>query len=1717
MSGPPPVTKPKPLVLSAKFQVKKSEKPRPPPQQEQQLDLAPSSNVAVVAEDKQPYTPPTSVPTTVGMFKKKIGDLSGKAKKAAEILATAREMEEKAKRAVPEGPIPLVSPFAVQAKPIEEPKKVVPTLRELELSITQDTAKIFVELGKSLDEMKRGGVELTDMVLDPARSIGETSTYVFEDPDDGIPLENTDLAKLDPFFRTMVIRSNAITGKGDFQKPSALKQDYETLFKLIDYSKKYLAAPVKFEGEKQQRALRLLLDDERVKTLIELEKTLNEMRAAGTDISTMLKKTEGNRTIYYFEDEDEEIPIDADKLEDLKYFFRDLRITPKTISGVGDYDDPDSNLYKDLQTLTEVFGLAHEYVKQKETQVEKLLVKEAAEAKTLEGTPFEGFAEEIEAEKHKEPYEVTTDSDYKPTRTGTDIIPKQTGFIPTSRRAFGYFIRDKFRSYTLPELPAEIDFDACMKMVGKDAAATAEIYSYQKFVRDYISYMTPYRGVLVYHGLGSGKTCTAIAAAEALFASGTKKRIIVMTPFSLRKNFIQQITFCGFRHFRLLNYWQKFPYSKKDGKNALWLFATTVLNIPESYMEKTKQVWIPDFTQKENYTTLLPEEQFQIREQINNILIYEPSDDPRKKKNGLIWFINYNGISATKLRDIACKKPGPDVDNFDNAVIIVDEIHNLIRLMQGTIDPYLSQLAGIKRKVPLEPVTYQRWEPKLCNKSLNYKRGYLFYRLLVGAQNSKIIGLSGTPLINFPEELGILANILHGYLHIVEALLPSLGVQGEVEKYRAGLKRVGEYNPYIDFYEIQPVKADVLFTFTFLPEGYRKIEGELGVEHIPEGEFNPTFEERISIVRKDLSDVMSSIKKDKIFEGKMNVRSEPLLPPFAQPSVVKVAGTGGPPSKDDSFKGNFLQEDGVNLKNKNVLLKRLSGLISYYKGSRKDLMPEVTKDEIVKVDMSQYQQDQYTKIRLEEIDIEKKKESLLGDTAGMIRARGDAAWVENFELPNLRSSQNYRMASRQACNFVFPPGITRPRPVSRAQYKDSNEFGGDINKMTEVVDTEAVTQEPSALVGTLEEELEQSRQDQEAENKADQEDESVDEQDQEEYLKEQKARLQKEGKSADQIKDALSRMKAELALQRESGAILASPETSVGPEADLTPEEKRCRANILPDESYQKAMDRSKNCLLEFARNRLLIADPDDPSRPSPLEDCSPKFKAILENILQAKGSSLVYSQFLGMEGIGIFTIVMQANGFDPIIIRSEKVGKQFTFVFSPESEASIRLGPQANRPRFILFTGGEAEEVRKVNIDLFNANFDSLPPEILKVIMESGYKGNKIGELCRVFCITSAGAEGLSLKNVRAVHIMEPYWNDVRMAQVKGRAVRICSHMDLKPEERTVEVFTYISCFSRKAQEADEGPERISEEVRQRDSLDEQAAYAAKVVPSKKKKQYVMTSDERLFVISERKKELIQNLTSVMKATSADCLLNYKQNKDGTYICRLFGNTGDFLYHPDLEKDKEYAKELEEDEEVAEKQIEIALQRTKSQETAFEREEAEREAREREAAEKAKKELTEKVEQKIAESVRTSAKTSAAASKETSPELSAQATSLVVPLTRALSKVQEVQEEEEAETPAVSKFLPKAVPSVQSQLIQQSQPKPQVLPTPARAKFPVQIARKGKVKEPFFISPVIEEGTGKVLRFNIFDFKDKDLKSSIGRIKANASGKPVAGSAKFD
>jgi hypothetical protein len=144
-----------------------------------------------------------------------------------------------------------------------------------------------------------------------------------------------------------------------------------------------------------------------------------------------------------------------------------------------------------------------------------------------------------------------------------------------------------------------------------------------------------------------------------------------------------------------------------------------------------------------------------------------------------------------------------------------------------------------------------------------------------------------------------------------------------------------------------------------------------------------------------------------------------------------------------------------------------------------------------------------------------------------------------------------------------------------------------------------------------------------------------------------------------------------------------------------------------------------------------------------------------------------------------------------------------------------------------------------------------------------------------KVMMITQSGAEGISLKNTRQVHIIEPYWNHIRLDQVIGRAVRTCSHVDLPPEHRNVEVFIYYSKFT-------EEQIKTSFTLRTQDKG--------------------LTSDEYLFNIAKRKKKITDGILDLLKKASVDCALNATAS-DGIKCFSFPVNIGDnkFIVHPNI------------------------------------------------------------------------------------------------------------------------------------------------------------------------------------------------------------------------
>jgi hypothetical protein len=211
-----------------------------------------------------------------------------------------------------------------------------------------------------------------------------------------------------------------------------------------------------------------------------------------------------------------------------------------------------------------------------------------------------------------------------------------------------------------------------------------------------------------------------------------------------------------------------------------------------------------------------------------------------------------------------------------------------------------------------------------------------------------------------------------------------------------------------------------------------------------------------------------------------------------------------------------------------------------------------------------------------------------------------------------------------------------------------------------------------------------------------------------------------------------------------------------------------------------------------------------------------------------------------------------------------------------------LLLPENADKKRYIAYTGDDKADKRDILKHIFNGNWEKMPKELgLAVRTLAGVENNIDGKIAQAFMITQSGAEGISLENVRQVHLMEPYWNYVRLEQVKGRAIRICSHKMLPYDQRTVEVYTYISRFS-EAQKTG-NPRKVDKTLTIKDDN--------------------KTSDESIFSISNDKRKLSDSLFGAMKAAAVDCELNTAEN--GRYACYFFEQPSmNPIFHPNLAKD---------------------------------------------------------------------------------------------------------------------------------------------------------------------------------------------------------------------
>jgi hypothetical protein len=446
-------------------------------------------------------------------------------------------------------------------------------------------------------------------------------------------------------------------------------------------------------------------------------------------------------------------------------------------------------------------------------------------------------------------------------------------------------------------------------------------------------------------------TCTSIAIAEGMKEA---KRVIIMTPASLRTNYMEELKKCGDLLYKKNQYWEW--VSSREAFTAI----SSVLNLPMDYIQRKKGAWFINIKKKTNYNDLSSTDKKSLDEQLDEMI-----------RNKYI-FINYNGLRIKRLEELTS---GFTKNLFDHSIVIIDEAHNLVSRIVNKIK---------KEKVISES---DRGEKEHGPKFLATK----LYEYLLSAQDSRVVLLTGTPVINYPNEFGILFNILRGYIKTWEI---ALDIKTSAKIDQNSLREILLGEKTLDYLEYSP--SSKVLTITRNPFGFKnkitKRDGYQGVSK-SEDEFytDDDFERHIiGLLKKNEIDIL--------------------------PRGIKIRNKKALPDTMELFEGNYINESTKELKNVDSLKRRILGLSSYFRSAQESLLPKYNKTmgvdyHIVRIPMSNFQFKIYEDARKEERKLESKPK----------RKTASSNTGDLYKEP----SSTYRIFSRLFCNFTMPE---RPMP-----------------------------------------------------------------------------------------------------------------------------------------------------------------------------------------------------------------------------------------------------------------------------------------------------------------------------------------------------------------------------------------------------------------------------------------------------------------------------------------------------------------------------------------------------------------------------------------------------------------------------------------------------------------------------------------------------------------
>ena len=292
----------------------------------------------------------------------------------------------------------------------------------------------------------------------------------------------------------------------------------------------------------------------------------------------------------------------------------------------------------------------------------------------------------------------------------------------------------------------------------------------------------------------------------------------------------------------------------------------------------------------------------------------------------------------------------------------------------------------------------------------------------------------------------------------------------------------------------------------------------------------------------------------------------------------------------------------------------------------------------------------------------------------------------------------------------------------------------------------------------------------------------------------------------------------------------------------------------------------------------------------------SPKIGALISNILSniSSGTIFSYSWYVG-SGTSIIARALLENGVEMAMYsKSERKISSADQKYIKHILGGKKTYKQPDSSQVLGYDGKTRQQWKKEGriLDFKPMRFAYIIGKIEEserdnLINSFNKDINKDGSILKIMVGSGVFKEGISLKNVRQVHLLEPWHNRSRIEQVIGRALRHCSHKKLPPKDRQVDIYQYAITYKNY-----DGLNITRKSLKQKIKFFQQPIIKTpKVITGEFAKSCIFSYDIIMYMRSQILHNLVLDVKHILQETAIDCSFNREINintlkKEDQYQC---------------------------------------------------------------------------------------------------------------------------------------------------------------------------------------------------------------------------------------